>query len=96
MLRLVLLLGACLVLSSCIYAHTVEPLMTDFRATPTGDGVSSGEIKRVTFYVSVEWDKNGIGSIAKKHGIEEIYYADIETTRVLWYWRQQRVQVYGR
>ena len=70
--------------------------MTDFRSTPVGDGRSSGDIKTVTFYVSVEWDENGIGAIAKKHGIEEIYYADIEETRVLGYWRQQKVHVYGR
>ncbi len=94
--RLALLPAICLALSGCIYAHTVEPLMTDFSATQAGDGVSSGDIKTVTFYVSVEWDKNGIGSIAKKHGIDEIYYADIETVSVLMYWRQQRVRIYGR
>lgn len=92
---LVILLGASLLLSGCIYSHTVQPLMTDFVSTPAGDGLSSGDIKTVSFYVSVEWDENGIGTIAKKHGINEIYYADIETTRVLWYWRQQRIQVYG-
>ena len=92
---LFILLSVSLLLSGCIYSHTVQPLMTDFVATPVGDGLSTGDIKTVTFYVSVEWDKNGIGSIAKKHGIDVIYYADIETTRVLWYWRQQRVRVYG-
>lgn len=70
--------------------------MTDFAATPAGSERSSGDIKTVTFYVSVEWDKNGIGTIAKEHGIEEIYYADIETFIVLGYWQQQRVHIYGR
>ncbi len=70
--------------------------MTDFSSTASGEERSSGDIKTVAFYVSVEWDKNGIGSIAKKHGIEEIYYADIETTRVLRYWKRQRVHIYGR
>ncbi len=96
MARLMALAALCLVLSGCIYSHTVAPLMTDFAGTPAGNGGSSGDIKAVTFYVSVEWDKNGIGTIAKKHGIEEIYYADIETISVLGYWKQKRVYVYGR
>jgi hypothetical protein len=92
---LFILLCISLLLSGCIYSHTVQPLTTDFISTPAGDGLSSGDIKTVTFYVSIEWDENGIGTIAQKHGINEIYYADIETTRVLWYWRKQRVRVYG-
>ncbi len=96
MYRLVGVLSVCLILSGCIYSQTIEPLMTDFDSTSAGDARSSGEIKTITFYVSVAWDKNGIGTIAKKHGIEEIYFADIETIRVLGYWRRQRVHVYGR
>lgn len=94
--RLIVMAALGLVLSGCIYAHTVAPLTADFTGTPAGNGSSSGEIKTVTFYVSVEWDKNGIGTIAKKHGIEEIYYADIETVSVFRYWTQKRVHVYGR
>lgn len=94
--KLLILLAATLVLSGCIYSHRIEPLMKDFSSTPSGDGRSSGDIKTVTFYVSIEWDKNGIGEIAKKHGISEIYYADIETTSVLGYWERKRVHIYGR
>jgi len=93
--RLLILLGCCLVLPGCIYSHTVTPLTTDFISTPTGDESSSGDIKQVTFYVSVTWDVNGIGAIAREYGINEIYYADIEQLRVLGYWKQQRVRVYG-
>lgn len=96
MSRLVVLVALCQLLSGCIYSHTVAPLMTDFAGTPAGNGRSTGDIKTVTFYVSVEWDKNGIGTIARKYGIEEIYYADIETISVLGYWTQKRVHVYGR
>lgn len=96
MVRLIALVALNLLLTGCIYSHTVAPLMTDFAETPAGNGGGSGDIKTVTFYVSVEWDKNGIGTIAKKHGIEEIYYADIETISVLGYWTQKRVHVYGR
>lgn len=90
------LLFFCLVLNGCIYSHTVEPLMTDFDGTSAEEARSSGDVKTVTFYVSVEWDVNGIGAIARRQGIEQIDYADIETTSVLSYWRQQKVHVYGR
>ena len=96
MVRLIAISLACVSLTGCIYAHTVEPLMTDFSSTSVGEERSSGDTKTVTFYVSVEWDVNGIGAIARRHGIETIDYADIETTSVLRYWRQQKVHVYGR
>jgi hypothetical protein len=70
--------------------------MTNFDETPVGGSGSSGDIKTVAFYVSVEWDKSGIGTIARKHGIEEIYYADIETTRIFRFWKRERVHIYGR
>ena len=70
--------------------------MTNYQSTPAGNGRSSGDVKSLTIYVTVEWDKNGIGAIAKEHGIEEIFYADIETTRVFRYWKQERVHIYGR
>ncbi|HJP39939.1 MAG TPA: hypothetical protein QF499_12545 [Gammaproteobacteria bacterium] len=96
MRRIIMLPALCLALSGCIYSHTIEPLMTDFNATPVGSERNSGGIKTVAFYVSVEWDENGIGTIAKQHGIEEIYFADIETIMILGYWQQQRVHIYGR
>jgi len=79
-----------------VYSHSTEPLMTDFSSTPAGAERTSGAVKTVSFYVTVQWDKNGIGTIAKKHGIEEIYYADIETIKVLNYWQRRRVHIYGR
>lgn len=96
MRRLVVSAALCLLLSGCIYSHTVVPLMTDFDSTPAGSTRKSGDVKTVKFYVSVEWDENGIGTIAKKHGIDEIYYADIETTRIFTFWKRRRVHIYGR
>lgn len=92
----VLLLIACLGLQGCLYSNTTRPLMTDFKSTDVGDDVSTGDVKRVSFYVSVEWDENGIGEIAQANGISEIYYADIEQTRILFYWQKRKVHVYGR
>ena len=35
------------------------------------------------------------GEIAKEHGFETVYYADLETLSVLGVWTQQYVHVYG-
>jgi hypothetical protein len=70
--------------------------MTNFNATPVADSVSRSDVKTVAFYVDVRWGDGGIGAIAREKGIAEIYYADIETIKVLRYWKQEIVRVYGR
>ena len=82
--------------SGCIYRHTVEPLTLNFLDTPSAIREASGDTKKVTYYVDVQWDKNGIGAIAQKNGFEEVYYADLETLSVLNYWTQQWVHIYGK
>lgn len=89
------LLGGC-VADGLIYSHTTRPLMTNFNATPVADSVSRSDVKTVAFYVDVRWGDGGIGAIAREKGIAEIYYADIETIKVLRYWKQEIVRVYGR
>ena len=42
------------------------------------------------------WDSNGIGDIARKNGLEAIYFADLETFSILGIWSQYRVHVYGK
>ena len=97
---LVILLTLAVATSGCVraalYSRTVQPLTTDFRATPVAPDRSESDIKTVTFYVDVEWGDNGIGEIARQKGIAEIYYADVETITVLGYWKQHYVRVYGR
>ncbi len=90
-----MLLFACLLTSSCIYSHTVTPLTVNFQNTPSGDTSGTGNTKTLTYYVDIKWDINGIGAVAKENGIDEIYYADLETLRILGYWRQDWVHVYG-
>jgi len=93
--RVLLLMLASFCLAGCLYSNTTKPLMTDFESTDAGGKVSSGDVKKVSFYVSVEWDENGIGEIAKANGINEIYYADIEERRIFTYWKRRKVHVYG-
>jgi hypothetical protein len=46
--------------------------------------------------LSAAWDDAAIGDIAKKNGIQELYFADLETLRVLGIWNQYWVHVYGK
>ena len=87
-------LGGCA--SGRIFTYTTEPLTTNLHETPYVSTGNSGDVKRFDYYVSVEWDENGIGEIARKHGFEEVYYADLETLSVLGIWTQRRVHAYGR
>ena len=80
-----------------IYSHTTRPLDLNFSKTPKGGGRGEeGDIKHFYYYVHVLWDTNAIGDIAKQNGIETIYYADIETLKVLGYWNQYTVHIYGK
>lgn len=78
-----------------VYTHTFEPLTANFHRTPVVSDRAAGDVKQIDFYVRVLWDSNAIGEIAKQHGFEEVYYADLETLRVLGIWTQKWAHVYG-
>ena len=83
-------------LSGAIFERTTRPLTTDFHDTPAATRlVARGNLKQIRYqWLDVRWDDNAIGSIARKHGMERVFYADIETLRIL-YWTQTWVLVYG-
>jgi len=94
-----LVLASLCLLDGCIYAHTVEPLT--FNRHPTDMTVSpvpaKGDVNHIQFRLSVLWGTNGIGDVARKKGIETVYYADLEKVRVLFgIWQEDIVHVYGR
>lgn len=78
-----------------VYTHTVEPLTTDFHQTPASNDQAAGDTKQIDYYVRVLWSGNGIGEIAKRYGFDAVYYADLETLRVLGIWTQEWAHVYG-
>ena len=58
---------------------------------------STGSTKQLQYqYVRVDWGDSSVGTIAKRHGFEEVYYADLRTLRVLGVWTQQFVTIYGK
>jgi hypothetical protein len=97
----ILVLTAMLLVSGCmsgvIYTHTWLPLTTDMDHTRVVSTEGAGDIKHIAIYMaSVAWDSAAIGDIAKKQGLHELYFADLETFSVLRVWNQYTVHVYGK
>lgn len=94
---MVLLLLGCT--TGLIYTHTQQPLTLDMHKTPVVTTSEAGDIKHLKIpftFISVAWDSNAIGDIAKKQGLKEIYFADLETRSILTIWNQYWVHVYGK
>jgi len=101
-LTLTLLLTGCsngVLFNSGLYSHTVEPLTFNRNPTEVERNIqrANGDISHIQFEIAILWGTNGIGDVARKHGIETVYYADIEKLRVLFgIWQEDIVHVYGR
>lgn len=97
------LLAACQ--TGLIYTHVTEPLSTNFDKTKVfaePNEVAKGDVKHVSVpvldgvSVDVTWNSNAIGDVAQRNGIDEIWYADLETLSILTIWNQYTVHVYGK
>lgn len=92
---LVLLLSGCG--AGIIYTHTYQPLTPDMHNTPAAGTGSAGDIKHIQAGCwGVAWDSAAIGDIAKKNGLTEVHFADLETLKVLGIWNRYTVHVYGK
>jgi len=81
-----------------LYTHTVRPLTSHREPVDVATyGSAKGNIKQIQFQqVTIIWDDNAIGEIAKRGGIEKIHYADLETKSFLLnIWTRNTVHVYG-
>jgi hypothetical protein len=95
------IIAGILVLAGCtprglLYTHIRTPLDINMSQTPADGKNNHGDLKHIPFYVDVMWDSNAIGDIAKQNGIETVYFADLETLRILIFWNQYTVHVYGK
>lgn len=101
-LLLALLLGATGCMGGVIYTHTVQPLTIDMHRTPVAATEKEGSIKLIKFpplYNSVglvAWDDAAIGDVAKKQGMQEVFFADVETFSILSVWNVYTIHVYGK
>jgi hypothetical protein len=101
-----LVLAVALLVSGCgaglIYTHTVQPLTLDMHKTPVPQTEKEGSIKMISFprfggeYRIVAWDNAAIGAVAKKQGLKEVYFADVETFSILSIWNEYTIHVYGK
>ena len=91
-----------LLFSGCMYVHTIQPLTLNMDRTPVASVEKEGSLKLITFpplagsYQLVAWDSAAIGDIARKQGMQEVYFADLETFSILRLWNQYTVHVYGK
>jgi hypothetical protein len=80
-----------------LYTHTVTPLSLDMHRTKIVQTEGTGDIKHIQVgQVGVAWDSAAFGDIAKKNGLNELYFADLETLKVLGIWNQYTVHLYGK
>jgi len=80
-----------------IYTHTYAPLSTDLDRTPLVQGEKTGDIKHIQLgQIGVAWDSVAYGDIARKNGMNVLYFADLETFKILNIWNQYTVHLYGR
>ncbi|MDA8423188.1 MAG: hypothetical protein M0Z89_07615 [Nitrospiraceae bacterium] len=96
-------LAAVVLVSGCtaglIYTHTWTPLTLDMHDIKVVPASGAGDVKHVVLIyppLSAAWDDAAIGDIAKKNGLHELYFADLEYFSVLRIWNQYTVHVYGK
>jgi hypothetical protein len=100
---LLLALAVTLLVSGCtfglIYTHTWQPLTLDAHNTKIVPTSGEGDIKHLVLILpqlSFAWDDASIGDIARRKGLHELYFADLEIFSVLHIWNQYTVHVYGK
>jgi hypothetical protein len=83
------------------YTHVKLPLTRDLNATPLPANPPSSDriieikepISGLGLYARV--NSNALGDIARRNGVDPLYFADQEVFSVLGIWKTQRVILYG-
>ncbi len=80
-----------------LYTHTTIPLTLDMHHTKIVSTSGQGDIKHIQIaYIGAAWGDASIGSVAKKYGLHELYFADLERLSVLTIWNQYTLHLYGQ
>ena len=87
-------------LTGIVFKHIRVPLSGDLVNSPAIVDHTGGMIVQVKEPVSgygfyAEWNSNAIGDVAKRSGLEKVYFADMEIFSVLGIWTYRKVHVYG-
>ena len=107
--RKIVLLSLSIVIAGCangvlfnggLFSHIVQPLTLNSNSTEVSNSMKQarGYVNEVQYQVfSVRIGENGIGQVAKEHGLETIYFADIESwSAIFGLWQMNVVHIYGR
>jgi len=84
-----------------VYTNVTVPLVCNMDKTPRGSKmatIDSRQIKEPITRVrmSVEWNSHAIGDAAKRKGLKEVYFADMQTFSLFGgVWKQRKVRVWG-
>ena len=101
-------IAACIALTAClqgclyggaIYQDTTTPFDVNLNNTDVHKEHETGETKRLIIplaFIALTWDSNAIGDIAKKSGMQRVFYADKRVLNILGIWRQEFVTIYGK
>ncbi len=101
----IIILITVLIFSGCgkygfIYTHVTTPLDTNMSNTPIVTKGAEGNIQHLVLIIhpvlQFSWDTAAIGEIAKKNGLETVYYADLEEERILGLYNIYTVHIYGK
>ena len=88
------------VLKGYVFKSIRVPLTMNLDNTPSSIFQSNGKIIKIEepfsgygFYA--EFNSNAIGDIAKKHGLNKVYFADLEIFSILGIFKYKEVHIYG-
>lgn len=88
-------------LNGLVYSHIKYPLTQDLNNTkmpctqPYEGKILIFEEPFTGLGINARLDSNAIGTIAKEHGLETLYFADQEWFSILGIWKSHKVILYG-
>jgi len=105
LLAIALLTGGCSrfgqdAVSGYLYTNTRTPYSIDLDNTPVSSDSGKSSVLRIRepftdLGVYTEINSNAIGDIARKNGMQKVYFADLETFSIFSVWRNQTLVIYG-
>jgi len=110
--RLLATLGIALLLAGCtvfgqdpvsgyLVTYIQTPYTIDLNNTPVMPQCGEGSILRIRepfsgYGIYTELNTNAVADIAREHGLETVYFADLRTFSLFNIWRSQTLTLYGK
>ena len=87
-------------LKGYVFKFVRVPLTINLDNTPVTIFQSNGKIIKIeepfsSYGFYAEFNSNAIGDIAKKHGLNKVYFADLEIFSILGIFKYNEVHIYG-